>query len=126
MNGGDIVVTNGTSRRWTSAKGWHSNTKFKNALKFLGVLGAASAVWNIIHLDRFDDQLVALIARAKFISERAYTAQQGGPEQKRLDMIDLTVMTTDYLRNFAVDDTALDFLKVGTMYYILTQMDFTE
>jgi uncharacterized delta-60 repeat protein len=125
MNEGEILVTNGTSRKWTKSNGWHTNAKFKNAFRILSLLGAASAVWNIIQSDSFDEELNKIVRRAKWISERDYS-QHGGPDDKATDMIDLQIRMTNYAKHFCPDDTVLNFMQIGSIYKILGDLDFND
>jgi hypothetical protein len=130
MNGGDILVTTGTKRKWTPSKGWHSNPRYGRVFKILSLIGAAGAgaitVWNILHVDRYDDELHALEQEMKRIQSRPYDQRASGDLEKRLDLIELNSRVVSYLRHFTPDETVLDLMQLGTMYKIMGDLDLSD
>jgi hypothetical protein len=93
--------------------------------RILSLLGAASAAWNIIHVDKYDDELNEIVAKAKWIQQRPYS-QNGGDDAKRLGVMELQMMLTNYMKHFSPDNAAVEIIQLGTMYKILGDLDMGQ
>jgi hypothetical protein len=121
MGGRDIMVV-GTKRRWTAASGWHDNKKLKNAATVWKAYGIATTAYAIIHSDSFDEELEALVARAKFIKERPYE-QKGGDVAKFNDMVDWQNRAANYVKRFTPEEDIINLMQIGAIYQLLAELD---
>ena len=126
MGGREIWVSQGTERRWTAGSGWHLNKRFKNLIRLLGILGAASAAWNLMDTSAHATELETLRDSIEEIKARNYAAMPDGETAKLLDQIDMIHQVGDYLSHYTPDDTIIDLIKVGTMYKIIADWDASD
>lgn len=121
-NGQRIFVTEGAPVMWKRQGGWQTNSKWRRVGRLLAILGAASAVWNIMHADDYDDELDAILAKADDIRSTPYHEHAGGEQEKVGDILEFQTMYANYLAHFTPDDTPIQIMQLLSAYDLIADM----